>query len=379
MLIYLIMTAVVIGTSLLIKNHEKTDTLEQSGTVGKLYKSRESFLNCICLLIIFTALFLVSACRLNVGNDYAKYVEFMHLIYCKSYVPTEMGFNALTYLIYQYFGYENYLVVFAVIAFATILIFMAAMWQQSEKFTYTFIMFMLLGYYFQSISTVRYYLALAIALYSVKFVIRRDWPRFVLLILLGATFHKSILVVLVLYILAIITWKKWMYFAGGCLCLSFLLLQDMYLKLVVILYPSYEDTEYLTGGTSYINIARCAAILILSLVCYNSQIKNSRRGRFFFHCNILALVLYVFCSFLPIISRIGYFLTITHILFVPMLLCNIPDQKRWKKPVQILVLMACIAYFLLYMRGAANDGIRILPYQTFMFHDMPPILSEKGY
>ena len=36
-------------------------------------------------------------------------------------------------------------------------------------------------------------------------------------------------------------------------------------------------------------------------------------------------------------------------------------------------------YFALYMRGAANDGIRILPYQTFLFHDLPLTLSERGY
>ena len=26
-----------------------------------------------------------------------------------------------------------------------------------------------------------------------------------------------------------------------------------------------------------------------------------------------------------------------------------------------------------------DDGLRILPYQTFVFHEMPPTLSDKGY
>ena len=43
------------------------------------------------------------------GNDYAKYVEFMHLVNCDAYVPTEAGFNLLVKIIYGLSGFENYL------------------------------------------------------------------------------------------------------------------------------------------------------------------------------------------------------------------------------------------------------------------------------
>ena len=95
---------------------------------------------------------------------------------------------------------------FAVYAFTTVGIFLLAMYEQSEDFPLTFFLFMALGYYFQTFSTVRYYLALALALYSMKFVLRRQWVRFILLILLGAAFHKSLLVVIPLYILAVLPW-----------------------------------------------------------------------------------------------------------------------------------------------------------------------------
>ena len=85
--------------------------------------TRQQMCNRICLLAIFLILFALSACRLNVGNDYAKYVEFMHLVNCDSYVPTEIGFNLLVKFIYWLSGYENYLLVFAVYAFVTVLLF----------------------------------------------------------------------------------------------------------------------------------------------------------------------------------------------------------------------------------------------------------------
>ncbi len=340
--------------------------------------SRQQLMNVVACLIIFVLLFAVSALRLNVGNDYLKYVEFMHLVYSRAYVPTEIGFNALTYIVYFLCGFENYLLVFAIFAFATIYFFMKAMYEQSELFTFSFILFMLLGYYFQSLSTVRYYLALSMALYSIKYVINRDWPRFILIVLVGSLFHKSLLVVLVLYVLAQIRWRKWMYATLLVLGVSCLFLKDLYLKIVVFLYPSYENTEYLTGGTSAANILRCSAVLLFAIWLYRDNIKGNRVYEFYFICNLMALVLYVFGSFMPVISRIGYYLTVPHVLFIPSLIGKITDDNKRKIAIVIITTLA-VFYFALYMRGAARDGVRILPYQTFLFHDLPLTLSERGY
>lgn len=372
--------------------------------------TRQQLANRVCLTAIFLILFLLSACRLNVGNDYAKYVEFMHLVNCDAYVPTEIGFNLLVKLIYGLSGYENFLLVFAFYSFVTVLFFLLAMYEQSDEFGLTFFLFMTLGYYFQTFSTVRYYLALSLALYSMKFVLRRQWGRFVILILLGATFHKSLLVVIPLYFLASLRWKKWQLAIAAVFCTTFLFLQDFYLKLVVFLYPTYEDTEYLEGGTSYISILRCVAILTFAGIVYLMRAREQKAGRasdeitktdedetginteknvtniekeeawnrrfwFYTYLNLGALVLYVLCSFLPIISRIGYYLMVSQILFLPMLLKAVPD-KKWRRFFRAGILLAAVVYFAMYLKKGANDGVLILPYQTFFFHEMVDILSD---
>lgn len=350
--------------------------------------TRQQLCNRVCLTAVFVILFLLSACRLNVGNDYAKYVEFMHLVNCDAYVPTEIGFNLLVKLVYGLSGYENFLLVFAFYSFVTALFFLLAMYEQSDEFGLTFFLFMTLGYYFQTFSTVRYYLALAVALYSMKFVLRRQWGRFVVLILLGSAFHKSLLVVIPLYFLASLPWKKWQLAVAALFCTTFLFMQDYYLRLVVFLYPTYEDTEYLEGGTSYISILRCAAVLSFAgIVCLMRRRERgaekeageaaswNRRFWFYFYLNLGALVLYVFCSFLPIISRIGYYLMVSQILFLPMLLKAVPD-RRWRRFFRAGVLMAAVLYFAMYLKKGTNDGVLILPYRTFFFHEMVDILSD---
>ncbi len=360
MILYITVAAVTVLLAGLVDNHP---------TRQPHRLTRQQLCNRVCLPVIFMILFLLSACRLNVGNDYAKYVEFMHLVYCNAYVPTEAGFNLLSKAVYIASGFENYLLVFAIFSFFTIFLFILAIYEQSDDFPMTFFLFMALGYYFQTFNTVRYYLALAIALYSMKFVIRRQWVRFVLLVILGSFFHKSMLVVMPLFFLASIEWKKWQLILTGLFCITFLFFQDFYLKVVLFLYPTYEDTEYLEGGTSYINILRCAAVLTLSLIYYKKSIQGNRRLRFYFYLNLGALALYVFCSFLPIISRIGYYLTISHILFLPALLKEVGNEKL-RKLLKLGMILAALWYLAKFMGRAYDDNMRILPYRSFIFDEM---------
>lgn len=378
MWLYFLLTAVTISLAWCIREEKATENLYETSEpyvftfVGY---SRQKVLNLLSMMSIFIMLFVVSALRLNVGNDYAKYVNFMHLAYANAYVPTEVGFNDLTKIVYYLSGYENYLLVFACFSFATVLLFLLAIKDLSDSFRWSFLMFMLLTYYFQSLSTVRYYLVLAVAMFALRYLRNEDWPRFVLTVLLGALFHKSILVILVLYPLCRMKWRRWMGIVAGCLALTFIFLQDLYLKLLLIVYPSYEGTEYLSGGTSLISIGRCIAVLAFAFF-FREEVLKKRMNRFYIKCNILALCLYVFCSFIPVISRIGYYLTLTQILLVPAVLVCIKDSQR-KRLFKIAVLAACAGYFAVFMlRQAAADGVRILPYETFLFHDMVPLEYE---
>ena len=387
MMIYITVAAVTAFLATLVDNRSKRQFHQIT---------RQQLCNRICLTAIFVILFLLSACRLNVGNDYARYVEFMHLVNCNAYVPTEIGFNLLVKLVYGLSGYENFLLVFAFYSFVTVLFFLLALYEQSDEFGLAFFLFMTLGYYFQTFSTVRYYLALAVALYSMKFVMRRQWGRFVVLVLLGSAFHKSLLVVIPLYFLASLAWKKWQLAIAALFCTTFLFMQDYYLKLVVFLYPTYEDTEYLEGGTSYISILRCGAVLLFAGIVYLMRKKETARrsaadyagsGRsgeealwnrrfwFYFYLNLGALILYVFYSFLPIISRIGYYLMVSQILYLPMLLEAVPSRK-WRRLFRMGIILAAVLYFAMYLRKGAGDGVLILPYRTFFFHDMVNILSD---
>lgn len=336
--------------------------------------TRRQALSGACLVTIFMILFALSALRIDVGNDYKTYVVTCHEAWVNGYVVTEPGFNLLVKVLYILAGWENYLLVFAVFAFATIFLYMKIAYEQSESFALTFFLFMALGMYFRTFNTVRYYFVLAVAVYSLRYVANRQYGRFILLICAMALFHKSVLVVIPIYLLALYVSKKWHYLALGVLGLFFLLAKDFVMKIALILYPSYENTSYINENAGMVSgwienasgIGRCILVLILCLLFYKSAVKENVANRLYFNLNIFAIMLYIFGVYLPLLSRFTYYLMVPHILLVPNVIAHIEDVKT-KKRVTGFVIVIGLLYLVLFMKGAHNAGIRVLPYQSWIF------------
>ena len=75
-----------------------------------------------------------------------------------------------------------------------------------------------------------------------------------------------------------------LFLAAGCV--SLLLFQDFYRRIIFFFYPFYEGSMFDTGETSLTNIAKCAAVLVLSLLYYKAAVKDDKKNRFCFYCNL---------------------------------------------------------------------------------------------
>ncbi len=334
--------------------------------------SRRGFTNRLYLTGIFLVLFMVSALRFDVGNDYEQYTKTAHEAFVGGYVVTEPGFNWLVRIIYTVFGGEYYEVIFAIFAFVTLALFLKALYEQSEDFLMSFSLFMLLGIYFQTFNTVRYYFALALVLYGMRYVTgvntRRDFVKYILLMIMGAFFHKSVLITIPVFWIASLAWKKWHIVVGILLCITCYLLKDILLQIALILYPSYRNTSFLEGSNiSYTAVARCIAVVGLYVwYIYRYKPTEDKELRFYAQLNLLAMVVSVFFTFLPVVTRIAYYFSISHLLMIPMVVSRIP-KERDRKLMRGLVYLACTAYFVLFLVDADKDGVKLIPYDTWIF------------
>ena len=382
MIFYGLLGAAAIALACLV-NQEAAGREHGAGAV-----TRRQAMNGAVLFTLFLLMAGVASLRIDVGNDYGNYVTTFHEIYVGGYVVTEPGFNLLVKLLYLLAGGENYLLVFGFFAVVTAILSLKAMYDQSVDFTISFALFMLLGLYFRTFNTVRYYFVLAITLYSLRYVLKQEYGKFILLILFAALFHKSVLVVIPLYLIAALPWKKWQVALGAAFAVSLPLFQGFWMKVVLWLYPSYQNTVYLQKETglegSLMGIIRCAAVLLLGLSAYRETIKENRANLFYFKLNLLGLALYTCVSFLPLVSRFGYYLITAHVLLVPGILMGMPDEApepggasalrllkkgagKKKKVMFLLTAAFCLLYFAYFLLTAHQEGVRVLPYHSWIF------------
>ncbi len=358
MVLYTGVTALTLGLACLVNNRK--------------VPARQRYINQVCLASVFMILFLLSALRIGIGNDYVSYVNTFHEIYAgydKSYIVTEPGFNFVVKALYTMAGGEAYVLVFAVFAFVTVGLFLKALYEQSADFAMAFGLFMALGIYFRTFNTVRYYLALAMAFYAMRYVLKKQYGWFLLWVAAAALFHKSVLFVLPVYLVANLPWKKWQIALCAALGgVALLFGRSFIMELLLRIYKTYENTPYLeqTGLRETLpGLVRCLLILVLGLVCYREAVQDQEANRFYFQLNLAAVGLYTFGSFLPLVSRLGYYLITAHVLFVPGVLRCIASEKK-KRLLTGLVLACAAGYFVYFLMTADQEGIRVLPYHTWL-------------
>lgn len=372
-LVYILLTIVTIGLAMCIDNKDlvaaRIDGFRPAGA-PYVYQRRQAR-NAVAEFAIFSLLTGVSACRIAVGNDYWVYRDNFNLIAQERHVSSEIGFNLIVKGMQWIFGYDNYLPIFALFSVVTVLFFVMALHDQGKHYVFSLFLLLTGGYYFQSLNSVRYYLAVAIALYSMKYVLRGEYGKFILWIVAGAAFHKSILLVIPVYLaarfLAAAHLKTWHYVLAILLILSLIFGQEIYRRIVFFFYPYYEDSIFDNGQLSYVNIGKCLGTLGLSLICFQRSLKEQLVNRFYFFLNLAGLVVHCCGTFIPEVSRIGYYMLVSQVFLLPALLGEM--KTGWlKRACTAAVVGAFSLYFVMLLRNMYAVDVRLLPYLNWIFN-----------
>lgn len=379
-LVYILLTVVTVALGLCVDNQDYVPDYIRGGRRYLAWRGagdgnglceRKEARNRIAVAAIYCLLTGVSACRIAVGNDYWVYRDNFNLIAQDRHVASEFGFNTIVRWIQGLFGYDEYIPVFAFFSIVTVWFFVKALHDQGNYFAFSLYLLMTGGYYFNSLNSVRYYLALAMALFSMKYVLRGEYGKFILIILAGAMFHKSVLLVVPVYLaarfLAAAPLKKWHYAAGGVFLCSLVFGQSLYREIIFFFYPFYRNSVFDNGQLSYANILKSGCVLILGLICYHQSLREDVANRFYFFLNLFGLVVYCCGSFIPEVSRVGYYIIISQVFLVPRLLAQMP-WKGLRRLCYVGVIGAFGCYFLLLLKGMYAVDVRLLPYLNWIYN-----------
>lgn len=388
-LVYVFLTIITVIFGLFVKKEELLPLpARDAGKEGEMQPAgvpRDGFLpicsrqkarSRVAAFAVYCLLAGVSACRIAVGNDYWVYTANFSLISQERHVSSEIGFNSVVRFFQMLFteGKVQYVSIFAFFSLTTVFFFVKALCDQSSSFAFSLFLLLTGGYYFNSLNSVRYYFALALALFSMKYVLRKEYGKFIVCVLVGMLIHKSILLTVPVYLaarfLAGIKMKRWFFLPGGVFLCSLIFCQDLYRELIFCFYPFYRDSAFDNGRISWINILKCVCVLLLCLLCFRQSLSDPGEhmtNRFYFFLNLFGLVVYCCGSFIPETSRVGYYMIISQVFLLPNLLAQL--KQGWlRRFCRGGVLIAFTVYFVFQLKGMYATDIRLLPYLNWIFN-----------
>lgn len=243
-----------------------------------------------------------------------------------------------------------------IVYFFTCLLSLMAYFITFRRYTsYIFVAwYFLFARYFevQNITQIRQGLACAFMLLSLKFVYEKKIIPFVVIILIGATIHKSLLVALLIYPASKINWNRIKVILAICISLILNLIPLTDLVFTVILpalgiyipkFDAYLGTGFMTDTSNFELIFRLSTVSFFSYFLLKK--KYIGYNNIFLSMLILGLFfLCIFSDFKELAGRTAsiFFLSFT---FVPAVLLDF--TKKLKEKILILLFLLLMGVILI--------------------------------
>ncbi|MGE6810769.1 EpsG family protein [Pseudoalteromonas nigrifaciens] len=313
-------------------------------------------------------LFLVSALRFDVGFDFLSY--YTSIVEFKPGDMTYIRFGLLHGALIEFSNRINFTQLYFIITSAVMYFFIhLALKNHSKNYFYSVLIFITIPFFFlMSVNFIKQFTAMAVVLYSTKYILNRNFIKFSFAIIFAAMLHSTALACIFLYFLyprRVSSWVLISLFVGSFF--SFSLAQ----KAVDAVLPFYS--HYLLVKVDGGKVFQVLLVILFSLFIIIRRLLPSAEANFYFYVFTLGACIYN--TFQPIgfsATRVSYYLLVYLIFLVPLLSVRIRKN-------QFLLVILTITFPLfvisLYMNSKVGTRSPSIPYQVFFnkdIHDIRP-------
>ncbi|MBQ0837636.1 EpsG family protein [Lactiplantibacillus pentosus] len=289
---------------------------------------------------------LIAALRYRVGTDYTTYVEIQipQLLRGVDYrLKYEYLYQALIKFGMAVGGYQ-------VVFFLTHLVLLFFVWKSfknlSTDYFISIFIFMFGCYFNLSLNIMRQFIAMAVFLFAIKYIVQKQPIRYFGTMIVGFLFHKTAAIFLPLYLLGKIKIKERV---SLILVLVIGVFSSQIRQLLVWItnvtgiYASYFDSRYDVSDQQWNLILFNLAILIVysymhrfligktPKYVYDRTIITPENEEIFnnvlYNLQVVAALAAVLSSVIPNSTRIIFMFSIGQILYIPYLLQRVKDVK----------------------------------------------------
>lgn len=314
------------------------------------------------ILFNFIILALFVGLRDNVGADWLGY----KLAFYQNYEYFEIGYTLLAkYFMYLGCSFNWFIMFMSFITVAPIFLFFRK-YQDSICIIPSFFVISFIGIISIS-SVIRQAFAMSVFLYSLIYLDKKGFIRYAVCIILASLFHKSALILILLYPIGYLTLKNrtYWYLYGGSLLLGIVKLPID--KIIAVLplglgdYSGYFDSVYAVsrefGLVVFGRLLLYFVVLILSL--QYSTVKKELLFKMF----VLGAVFYNLSLSSTFFSRFENYFIYSIYLYIPILLTHL----RFAKDITFFFrYIIYVGWLILVMAKLLNPINNMIPYKMFL-------------
>jgi hypothetical protein len=272
-----------------------------------------------------------------------------------------LGYSILTYSFNLLTG--SFFLFLLVISTFTITSYTIFIKKYSPYIWLSLLLYLFINYY-PSFFLLRQYLAMAVFLFSIKYIICRDALKFGIISIVAISLHLSAVVVVPLYFLygLSLTTKNMILLAFGSLLsiLFFMKFADI-VNLFSAYYALYFESENESVAWQRALMKIYIAILYVYVVgrnCYNEGIN-----RVVFYANLLNVIICVAAMNMNGVFRLREYFAFADFIGVPIIIEEITYQNKWKQfllygMVFIYILLLFVAFCSFIFSDNMNNDYR---------------------
>ena len=325
--------------------------------------------------IVLTFLILLTGLRGSVDGDYENYLDIYNNLgkYFSEYSTiVEPCYVFLNKFAFNFnFGFNFVLFIMAVITISPKVIFF---FNNSSNFALSIIIFYSTIFFQFDFTQIRQAFAIAIFMYSLKFIINKNIYKYFLSIIFASLFHISALILIPGYFIVNKKYNKFILFFIVLIC-SIISLMQLKINIFDLIFENANLINNLSEKLDVYKKSELYSFISIKQILFGFlfvYIKDSLYAKNKF-LNIL-VNLYVlgilFATLLNQISEVAYrikwYFFWTESLLVILLITHLSKEKRGVKI--FLNLMFTIYYFIIFiiiLDNLSNNGEFIFPYKLF--------------
>ena len=308
---------------------------------------------------IFSSLFMMSGFRYMVGTDFLAYKGYFESI--NRYSFANPFYDKGYYLLNRFISFftDNSQYVFLATSFIIIYLVNKTLKDYSISYTLSIFLFVTLYFYNNSFNIVRQFIVVSLILYSIKYLVNKDFKGYLVLILIASLFHDTALLMIPFYWILRMRFNKIVYLVLLAFTLGVSFFTTTIIGIVSKVLPSLNiySNYYFEGSSANSIMLSTSLVFLFALLNKAKLIKLDSNVIVYVNAVYFALLFSILARENILFYRFSLYFYIFILLLIP--LC-IRSMNKFLRVIMYMLIIPTMTAYYFYLLSNNNAGV--LPY-----------------